>query len=181
MQLINLLEKMKMEHLGYQFDTLCEQASKKDQGYREFLLDALQTEWNGRHLKGVEARQKIARVPWVKTIEQFDFTFQPSIDRKVIREFCGLGLYPFRYPFLSCVRSCVSAWRNEVSSSSRILCIADSITFRRPSSPCPVASCQIPNKSLSSTLRAICSSLSLVWSLSFIGVAFGSFYLFTEL
>ena len=91
MQLINLLEKMKMEHLGYQIDTLCEQASKKDQGYREFLLDALQTEWNGRHLKVVEARQKIARFPWVKTIEQFDFTFQPSIDRKVIRELCGLS------------------------------------------------------------------------------------------
>jgi len=91
MQLINLLEKMKMEHLGYQVDTLCEQASKKDQGYREFLLDALQTEWNGRHLKVVEARQKIARFPWVKTIEQFDFTFQPSIDRKVIRELCGLS------------------------------------------------------------------------------------------
>ncbi len=91
MQLINLLEKMKMEHLGYQIDTLCEQASKKDQGYREFLLDALQTEWNGRHLKVVEARHKIARFPWVKTVEQFDFTFQPSIDRKVIRELCGLS------------------------------------------------------------------------------------------
>ncbi len=91
MQLINLLEKMKMEHLGCQIDTLCEQASRKDQGYREFLLDALQTEWNGRHLKGVEARQKIARFPWVKTVEQFDFTFQPSIDRKVIRELCGLS------------------------------------------------------------------------------------------
>lgn len=28
---------------------------------------------------------------WVKTLEQFDFSFQPSIDRKVIREFAGLG------------------------------------------------------------------------------------------
>jgi len=91
MQLINLLEKMKMEHLSCQIDALCEQASKKDQNYREFLLDALQTEWNGRHLKGVEARLKLTRFPWVKTIEQFDFTFQPSIDRKVIRELCGLG------------------------------------------------------------------------------------------
>jgi DNA replication protein DnaC len=72
MQLTGLLEKLKMEHLGYQLDALCEQAAKKDLGYREFLLDALQTEWSGRHLKGVEARLKLARFPWVKTIEQFD-------------------------------------------------------------------------------------------------------------
>lgn len=91
MQLTGLLEKLKMEHLGYQLDALCEQAAKKDLGYREFLLDALQTEWSGRHLKGVEARLKLARFPWVKTIEQFDFGFQPSIDRKVIRELSGLG------------------------------------------------------------------------------------------
>jgi len=75
MQLISLLEKMKMDHLSLQLDAICEQAAKKDVGYREFLMDALQTEWNGRHLKGVEARLKIARLPWVKTLEQFDFAF----------------------------------------------------------------------------------------------------------
>ncbi|MDD4340385.1 MAG: IS21-like element helper ATPase IstB [Syntrophales bacterium] len=91
MQLISLLEKMKMDHLSLQLDAICEQAAKKDVGYREFLMDALQTEWNGRHLKGVEARLKIARLPWVKTLEQFDFAFQPSIDRKVMRELSGLG------------------------------------------------------------------------------------------
>jgi len=39
----------------------------------------------------VEARLQTARFPWVKTIEQFDFVFQPSIDRKVIRELAALG------------------------------------------------------------------------------------------
>lgn len=91
MQLISLLEKMKMDHLSFQLDAICEQAAKKDLGYREFLVDALQTEWTGRHLKGVEARLKIARLPWVKTLEQFDFAFQPSIDRKAMRELSGLG------------------------------------------------------------------------------------------
>ena len=91
MQLISLLEKMKMDHLVFQLDTLCEQASKKDLGYREFLIEAMQTEWNGRHMKGVETRLKIARFPWVKTLDQFDFSFQPSIDRKVIRELAGLS------------------------------------------------------------------------------------------
>lgn len=91
MQLVGLLEKMKMEHLLAGLDTLCEQASKKDLGYREFLLEALQTEWQGRHQRGTESRLAVARFPWIKTLEQFDLGFQPSIDRKVIRELGGLG------------------------------------------------------------------------------------------
>ena len=30
-------------------------------------------------------------MPWVRTLEQFDFAFQPSIDRKVIRELATTG------------------------------------------------------------------------------------------
>jgi len=66
MQLMGLLEKMKMEHLGVQLDAICEQASKKDLGYREFLIEALQTEWSGRHQRGVQCRLQMARFPWVK-------------------------------------------------------------------------------------------------------------------
>jgi len=91
MQLNSLLDKMKMDYLGAQLDAVCEQAAKKDLDYREFLTQALDTEWQGRHLKGVESRLKMARFPWVKSLEQFDFSFQPSIDRKVVRELAGLG------------------------------------------------------------------------------------------
>ncbi len=91
MQLVGLLEKLKMVHLADQVDVVCEQASKRDLGYKEFLTEALQTEWKGRHQKGVEIRLHAARFPQIKTLEQFDFTFQPSIDRKVIRELAGLS------------------------------------------------------------------------------------------
>jgi len=90
MQLESLLEKMKMEHLAMQMEAVCEQASKKDLGYREFLEAALLCEWRGRHSRAVESRFKLARFPFVKTIEQFDFSFQPSIDRKVVRELTSL-------------------------------------------------------------------------------------------
>ncbi len=91
MQLVSLLERMKMEHLSGQLEAVCEQAAKRDLGYKEFLEEALGVEWQGRHLKGVEGRLVQARLPWVKSLEQFDFTFQPSIDRKVIRELAGLS------------------------------------------------------------------------------------------
>ena len=38
----------------------------------------------------MKSRLKQARLPWVKTLEQFDFTFQPGIERKVVRELAGL-------------------------------------------------------------------------------------------
>jgi DNA replication protein DnaC len=91
MQLEGLLEKLKMPHLEAQLDSVCEQAAKRELDYRQFLSQALQTEWQGRHLKGVESRLEQARLPWHKTLEQFDFGFQPSLDRKLIRELAGLA------------------------------------------------------------------------------------------
>jgi DNA replication protein DnaC len=91
MQLDALFEKMKMEHLGEQLESVCEQASKRELNYKEFLAEALELEWRGRHLRGVESRLSQARFPWVKTLDQFDYNFQPSIDRKVVRELSGLS------------------------------------------------------------------------------------------
>lgn len=91
MALEQLLDHLKMEHLQASLDSLCEHASKQDLNYREFLEQALQQEWGGRHQKGLESRLKQARLPWIKTLEQFDFSFQPSIDHKIVRELAGLG------------------------------------------------------------------------------------------
>jgi DNA replication protein DnaC len=86
MELTTLLERMKMEHLLAQLDGVCEQAAQGDLDFKGFLARALETEWHGRYQRGVEGRLKQARLPWIKTLDQFDFDFQPSIDRKVIRE-----------------------------------------------------------------------------------------------
>ena len=91
MQLASLLDRLKMEHLQAQLDPICEQASKADLDYKAFLAQVLDVEWRGRYQHGVESRLKQARFPWVKTVDQFDFAFQPSIDRKVIRELAGLS------------------------------------------------------------------------------------------
>ena len=91
MNLDQLLDRLKMEHLQASLDSLCEHASKSDLNYREFLEQALAQEWGPRHQRGLEARLKQARLPWIKTLEQFDFSFQPSIDRKLVRELSGLG------------------------------------------------------------------------------------------
>ncbi|EFZ53117.1 insertion sequence IS21 putative ATP-binding domain protein [Shigella sonnei 53G] len=77
-----LLSRLKMEHLSYHVESLLEQAAKKELNYREFLCMALQQEWNGRHQRGMESRLKQARLPWVKTLEQFDL---PSSRASTVR------------------------------------------------------------------------------------------------
>lgn len=91
MELNVLLERMKLEHLETRLDAICESATQREMNYREFLAEALETEWSGRHQRGIQARLKMARFPWVKTLEQFDFDFQPSVDRKLVRELSGLA------------------------------------------------------------------------------------------
>jgi DNA replication protein DnaC len=89
MELDRLLAKLKMDHLEAQLDTVCEQAAQQELDYKSFLTRALSTEWQGRHLRGIETRLRQARFPWVKTLDEFDFDFQPSLDRKQVRELAG--------------------------------------------------------------------------------------------
>lgn len=89
MELTSLLEKLKMDHLEAQIDAVCEQAAERDLDYKAFLGRALEVEWQGRYQRGIETRLRQARFPWVKSLEQFDFDFQPSLDRRQVRELAG--------------------------------------------------------------------------------------------
>jgi DNA replication protein DnaC len=91
MELTHLLEKLKMDHLEAQLDAVCEQAAQRSEDYKTFLAQALSTEWQGRYRRGIETRLKQARFPWIKTLEQFDFDFQPSLDRRQVRELAGMS------------------------------------------------------------------------------------------
>lgn len=90
-RLETLFDRLRFDHLPEQIDAVCEQAAKKKLDYPDFLEKALEAEWAGKNRKGIESRMKQARFPWVKTVEQFDFDFQPSIDRTVVRNLAGLA------------------------------------------------------------------------------------------
>lgn len=91
MELDLLVEKLKMDHLEAQLDAVCEQAAERELDYKSFLARALEVEWQGRYRRGIETRLRQSRFPWVKTLEQFDFDFQPSLDRRQVRELAGLS------------------------------------------------------------------------------------------
>lgn len=67
-------------------ESLLEQATKKEPSYGDFLLEVLTTETDARRQRYLKTRLQLAHLPYVKTFEQFDFSFQPSIDERQVRE-----------------------------------------------------------------------------------------------
>ncbi len=65
---------------------LLEEAAKQQPGYTDFLLETLTTEVEARRTRYLRARLQLAHLPYIKTFDQFDFAFQPSIDERQIRE-----------------------------------------------------------------------------------------------
>lgn len=61
-------------------------AAQGDRPYADFLLELLEAELRMRVEAQQEQSLKRARLPFRKTLEQFDFEFQPSIDQAQIRE-----------------------------------------------------------------------------------------------
>ena len=91
MALARLPEKLKPDYLSDRPDAVCEQAAHDEPDYQSFLNRALSIEWQGRHQRGIETRLRPARFPRLKTPEQFDFDFQPGLDRRQVREPAGLS------------------------------------------------------------------------------------------
>jgi DNA replication protein DnaC len=71
-------------------ESILEQAAKKEPSYAEFLTELLSCEVDARRSRYLRARLQLAHLPFVKTFEQFDFAFQPSIDERQTRELRSL-------------------------------------------------------------------------------------------
>lgn len=79
-------QRLRLYRVEAELATLLEQAAKKDVSYSDFLDEVLGLEVRSKHEKHLAMRISVARFPFQKTLEAFDWKFQPSIDPKVIRE-----------------------------------------------------------------------------------------------
>ena len=81
---------LKLDYMGLSLDTLCQQAAKEAWTYSAFLAQLLEAELAGREQRRLSVTTKMARFPFHKTLEQFDFTFQPSVDKRRLQELASL-------------------------------------------------------------------------------------------
>ena len=79
-------QRLRLYQLAAELPARLEHAAKKDLGFADFLDDLLTREVQAKQQKHLTMRVSMARFPFHKTLEAFDFKFQPSIDAKAIRE-----------------------------------------------------------------------------------------------
>jgi DNA replication protein DnaC len=75
-------------------------AAKTKISYQEYLYKLLQQQVIDRVDRSVNARIKKAGFPYMATIEEYDFSFQPQIDEKLLRELSTLTFLEKAYNVL---------------------------------------------------------------------------------
>jgi DNA replication protein DnaC len=80
------LGRLRLGRLAEQLDALLSNAARGEPTYLDFLDAILREEVGAKQRKRVAMGIQIAHFPVVKTLDDFDFKFQPSVDQKLVRE-----------------------------------------------------------------------------------------------
>jgi DNA replication protein DnaC len=84
------LARLKLDRMAAIVDQLATDAVQEELSYLGFLDRLLDEEVATRLARSIEMRTKMARFPFQKTLEQFDFAFQPGIDERQVKELATL-------------------------------------------------------------------------------------------
>ena len=79
------LRKLRLLKSVERLEALLQQAAANDLPYAEFLEQVLGEEVADKTTKNIAMRTAMARLPFIKPLETFDFSYQPSIDRKQLQ------------------------------------------------------------------------------------------------
>ena len=85
-----------LKHLGLTqlekaLPALYETARQEQWTYESFMNRAIAAEIEGRDRRAAERRMTAARLPTIKTLETFDFTFQPDLSERLLWELADLS------------------------------------------------------------------------------------------
>ena len=89
-----------LDRAGECFARMADDARTHEWPHVEFLARLLAEETTATRNRRLAARLRYARFPFHKTVEDFDFEFQPSIDRKLIEDLATLRFIGENRPIL---------------------------------------------------------------------------------
>lgn len=75
------------EHLDFYIDAV----NNGEKSFSSALEELVEIEKANNQLRAINACVKVANFPFLKTMDDFDFSFQPGINQKQLREFTSLG------------------------------------------------------------------------------------------
>jgi len=94
------LDYLKLTRTGEVFAQLAEEAHTSKEDPLEFLAKIVSCEVDATRQRRLSARLRFAHFPFRKTLEEFDFDFQPSIDPKVVFDLAELDFVRDGHPIL---------------------------------------------------------------------------------
>jgi DNA replication protein DnaC len=80
------LRRLQLIHIAERLDAVLSESARTEPTYLDFLDGILREEVGSKQRKRVAMGIQIAKFPSVKTLDEFDFKFQPSVDAKLVRE-----------------------------------------------------------------------------------------------
>jgi DNA replication protein DnaC len=84
-RLIDYLLKLRLFKSRERLEAILQQAAADEMAYADFLELVLSEEVAAKTQKNVTMRTAMARFPFAKPLETFDFSYQPSIDKKQVQ------------------------------------------------------------------------------------------------
>lgn len=88
-----LARALKMPRIPKAAQLLADEARAEGWDYDAFLAAVLSEETNQREVRGSDARIKSARFPQIKSLDDFDFSFQRSVKRQTISHLAQLDFF----------------------------------------------------------------------------------------
>ncbi len=85
-RVVENLVRLRLGHVAERLDALLSEAARTEPTYLDFLDGLLHEEVGSKQRKRVAMGIQIAHFPSQKTLEEFDFKFQPSVDERLVRE-----------------------------------------------------------------------------------------------
>jgi DNA replication protein DnaC len=76
------LTRLRLPRIREVLDQIIQSAEQKKQSYLSFLDELLEEEVAQKEQRRIETALKISGLPFIKGIDDFDFTFQPKLDRQ---------------------------------------------------------------------------------------------------
>jgi len=85
------LKILSLHTIGNIFEDEAKKAAKLKLSYTSYLAKLIQEELLIKTDKSINVKIIKAKFPWIKTIESFDFKFQPCVNEPFIKELSQLG------------------------------------------------------------------------------------------
>lgn len=84
------LRALKLTRIEPIVDSVAQECAREKLGYLDFLERLLAVELDERRARKVDMLERFAGFPYRKPLESFDFTFQPTVDRRLVRDLATL-------------------------------------------------------------------------------------------